>query len=111
MRQHRPDEPPTKREPGQHQRRLNDHEVAAVIADYRHGRSVRQIAAKYGIHQTTTYEHLKRHGVPLRGTQAARDDSDLLDALSRRQQGHSYASIAALFGVHPDTVRRALKRP
>ena len=43
-------------------------DVAEVIALYEAGRSLNQIAEKYGVRHTTIHYHLRREGVPMRPT-------------------------------------------
>ena len=43
-------------------------DVAEVIALYEAGRSLHQIAEKYGVRHTAIHYHLRRQGVPIRPT-------------------------------------------
>jgi len=48
------------------QRRLTPSEVAAIAAEYHHGRSLDELAREFGIHRRTVADHLERLGIDRR---------------------------------------------
>ncbi len=90
------------------QRRLAPGEVTELIAAYREGVPVDELAASFRINRTTVLGHVRRHGVPKRDRRALRQD-DIDNAAMHYARGRSAEWIAAELQVAASTVRRALK--
>ena len=101
---------PTRPAPWTRQRqvRLEAEAVAALIARYLGGEPVPELAAAFGISETTLYAHLERARV---GGRQYRKlwGSQLEEAIARHAAGESVRAIARELGLHRDTVRRALQ--
>lgn len=46
----------------QKQKRLNNEEIAQIIAGYKSGQTMRELAREFGCHRTTVSSNLKKHG-------------------------------------------------
>ncbi len=92
------------------QRRLAPGEVAELVAAYRRGVPVEDLAAAFRVHRTTVLGHVRRHGVPKRERRALQGE-DLGRAAQLYAEGRSAAWVAVQFGVAASTVQRALKEP
>ena len=90
------------------QRRLAPGEVAELVAAYRQGVAVKELAASFRINRTTVLGHLRRHGIPKRDRRALRGD-DVERAKKLYAEGRSADWIAGELGVAASTVRRALQ--
>ena len=90
------------------QRRLAPGEVAELVAAYRRGVPVEDLAAAFRVHRTTVLGHVWRHGVPKRKRRALQGE-DLGRAAQLYAEGRSADWVAVQFGVAASTVRRALK--
>jgi DNA-binding CsgD family transcriptional regulator len=90
------------------QRRLGPDEVIELVAAYRQGIPVEELAASFQINRTTVLGHVRRHGVPKRDRRALRQD-DVERAVTLYAEGRSADWVAAELWVAPGTVRRALK--
>jgi DNA-binding CsgD family transcriptional regulator len=90
------------------QRRLGTDEVAALVAAYRRGVSVQELAASFQINRTTVLGHVGRQGVPKRYRRALQGN-DINRAVTLYAEGRSTEWVADGLGVAASTVRRALK--
>lgn len=90
------------------QRRLAGDEVADLVAAYRRGVPVEELAASFRVSRTTVLGHARRQGVPKRDRRALRGD-DLDRATQLYAAGQSADEVAAQLGVAASTLRRALK--
>jgi hypothetical protein len=90
------------------QRRLTADEQSGLIAGYRDGQSVKELAARYHVHRTTVTAALLRCGEPLRPVGLSDDQVD--EAARRYLNGWSLAMLGAAFTVDDETVRQALQR-
>jgi transposase len=100
----RPDERPV---PRQTQIRLSPHDVAALAAAYRDGKTIKELAQRFGIHRVTVTAHLRRHGVELQRTGLT--EEEIAAAAHLYGLGESLAQLGAKFGVDPTTAWRALR--
>jgi len=89
-------------------RRLNLAQVDLLVAGYRKGKTVYELAADFGIARQTVSLILKRNGVPMR-MQGLRDDQRT-EVAELRAQGWSYARLGTRFGVNASTARAFLLR-
>jgi hypothetical protein len=104
--------------PGQHsnpdrraiQRRLHATEIEDLVAGYRAGRSLADLAAALGVHRRTVAAHLEQRGVQRRVNVRKLRDADIGEASRRYRAGDSLATVGKAHGVHPTTVRRELMR-
>ena len=87
-------------------------DVAEVIALYQAGRSLNQIAEKFGVRHTTIHYHLRRQGVTLRPTGVK--DLRRMPTTQRieqlRAQGLTWAQVAEQVGMSTDGVKRRIYR-
>jgi hypothetical protein len=90
------------------QRRLGTDGVAELVAAYRQGVPVEELAASFGVNRTTVIGHVRRHGVPKRDRRALRG-TDLNRAIDLYAEGRSADWVAGELEVAASTVRRALK--
>lgn len=79
-----------------------------MVAAYRRGVPVEELAASFGVNRTTVLRHVRRHGVPKRDRRTLRG-ADLDRAIGLYGAGRSADWIAAELEVAASTVRRALK--
>jgi hypothetical protein len=90
------------------QRRLVPDEVAELVAAYRRGVPVAELAASFQVNRTTVLGHVRRHGVRKRDRRALQGEE--VDRAAQLYAGGQSADwVAAQLGVAPSTVRRALK--
>ncbi len=90
------------------QRRLGPDEVVELVATYRRGVPVEELAASFQVNRTTVLGHVRRHGVPKRDRRALRQDG-IERAVTLYAEGRSAEWIAEELDVAASTVRRALK--
>lgn len=90
------------------QHRLRPTQVEKLLADYRAGVGVNELATKYEVHRGTVGEILDRHGVARRNRGIAPDQ--IAGAIADYQSGASLAALGAKYSVHPATVAAALRR-
>ena len=90
------------------QRRLAPAEVVELVATYRRGVPVEELAVSFRVNRTTVLGHVRRHGVPKRDRRALQ--SEEVDRAAQLYAGGQSADwVAAQLGVAASTVRRALK--
>ena len=94
----------------QRQRRLTTKESNKLADQYRSGLTVRQLAAKWGIHRTTVLRHLERHGVERRPNRRKLTDASANQAAQLYCKGQSLSQVARQFDVNPTTLRNELDR-
>jgi len=92
------------------QRRLTSSEVAAVAAEYEHGRSLEDLAREFGVHRRTVADHLERLGIARRVNLPKLTPTDIERAVSQYQAGDSLATVGKTLNVDASTVQRALKQ-
>ena len=92
------------------QRRLTPTEIVTVGAKYRQGRSLDDLARKFGVHRRTVADHLERLGVARRVNLLKLTQADIERAISQYQAGDSLATVGKILNVGASTVQRALKR-
>lgn len=90
------------------QRRLRPDAVAELVAAYRQGIPVEELAVSFRINRTTVLGHVRRHGVPKRDRRALRGD-DVDRAVKLYAEGRSAEWVAEELRVASSTVRRELK--
>ena len=89
-------------------RHLSSAEVTQLVELYRGGKSMRELAHKFGIHRVTVSRLLKRQGVELR--MRALDADQIDEAVKMYLSGNSVAQIGEHFGVDHGTVWRQVRR-
>ena len=87
------------------QRRLSPTDIDDLIAAYRAGATIIQLAMEFGIHRTTVAGHLDRHGVPRHSELTVWDDDILREAAELYATGLSLADVAERFRRAGVTVR------
>ena len=99
---------PTRRPRVQTQRRLSADQIAELIAAYRSGKTMKELASEFGIHRTTVSSHLTEHGVSVR--RGGLDQDQTAEAVRLYEQGWSSGRLSEKFGVSADTVLTVLRR-
>jgi hypothetical protein len=83
--------------------------VEQLTADYRRTRSMRKLAAEYGISPAVVRTWLFEAGIDPLGTPGRPTvDVDVDDVRARRDRGETWVSIAEQVGVSVETLRRRL---
>jgi DNA-binding CsgD family transcriptional regulator len=89
-------------------RRLRPDEVEAVATGYRAGKTMKELAAEFGISRQTVSTHLRRAGAPIRREGVAQEQA--VEVVSLYEAGRTSRDIAGRYGVSADTVLRTLRR-
>lgn len=89
-------------------RLLRADEIEALIAGYTEGATLRELAARFGIHRHTVAKHLKDAGVQRRLQPLTA--SQIEEAARLYAEGMSVMEVGAKLGVHGSTVSLVLKR-
>ena len=92
------------------QRRLNAADIADLVAGYRAGQSLSDLAKEFRIHHRTVTAHLEQCGVTRRMNTRKFSNDDLDEASRRYRVGESLATVGIAFNVDAATVRRELHR-
>jgi len=92
--------------PRQVQHRLRPREVDELVAGYRAGSSVYELAERHRVDRKTVSIILERRGVPRRYRLI--EGEQLAEAIKAYESGDSLATLGAQMGVSPYTIRRAL---
>ena len=77
-----------------------------LVASYRAGSTLRELAARYGVHRNTVRRLVACAGVTPR--YRALGPAEIDEATKLYAAGMSLAAVGASFGVHANTVRSAL---
>ena len=92
------------------QRRLNAADIADLVAGYRAGQSLADLAKEFRIHHRTVTAHLEKCGVTQRMNTRKFSNDDVDEASRRYRVGESLATVGIAFNVDAATVRRELHR-
>ncbi len=87
----------------QNQVRLTVEQVEDLVATYRQGTSVPEVASVFGVHRTTVLLQLERNGVDRRLATRKLSDADVAEAAVAYDSGDSPATIGARLGVNAST--------
>lgn len=98
---------PIGRTPKQVQRRLRPAEIDEVIAGYKGGLTVYELAHQFRIHRVTVANLLKRSGLLLRGQSLTA--AQVTDAVSLYDSGLPLTRVAAVIGCSSTTVWNTLR--
>jgi hypothetical protein len=90
----------------QRQKRLGENEIDQLIAAYRAGSTVYELAAQFGCHRKTVSGHLKSHGVRMRLTPLTEEEID--QAVHLYESGLSLVRVGKEIGSNSCTVRARL---
>jgi hypothetical protein len=82
--------------------------VQLLLADYRAGRTGRQLAEQYGLARSTVIGLLRKHGVAVRFPRVTPEEAAEMVRLYRA--GVRQVDIAAQFGRDPGNIWHMLKR-
>lgn len=82
--------------------------MTALVAGYGAGKTMKELAAEFGISRQTVSTHLRQAGAPIRREGIDHDKAAEVAALY--EAGWTSREIADRYGVSPDTVLRALRR-
>jgi hypothetical protein len=83
--------------------------VDALVAAYQSGRTMKELAAEFGINRRTVPAHLRRAGVPIR--RGGLDHDQVAEAASLDEAGWSSGRLAERFDVSADSVLKSLLKP
>jgi plasmid maintenance system antidote protein VapI len=97
---------PIVRTPKQVQKHLEPAAVDELVAAYRAGSTLRELAARYGVHRNTVRRLVAFAGVTPR--YRALGPGEVVEAARMYASGMSLAAVGGLLGVHANTVRSAL---
>jgi hypothetical protein len=92
--------------PRQTQTRLDPCQSNALAMAYRNGKTIKELAQRYGVHRVTVVSLLRRHGVEPR--QVGLTDMEVAEACRLYPEGWSLARLADRYDVDDMTVRRYL---
>lgn len=92
------------------QRRLSPTDIDDLVAAYRKGATINDLAAYYGIHRTTVANHLSRREVMRHHQRTAWDDTTLREAAELYATGLSLAQVGAIFGIDAQTAVSRFRR-
>jgi transposase-like protein len=98
-----------KRAERQIQRRLTKPEVERLVAAYKTGAGVKELAKRFGVCRDTALNHLKRNGFTP-SLRALDDEAVERAKVLYERDGRSLANIGEGNGVDAATVHRALRR-
>ncbi|MHB8312841.1 MAG: hypothetical protein ACYDD0_06020 [Candidatus Dormibacteria bacterium] len=82
--------------------------MAGLVATYRLGVPVEELAASFRVNRTTVLAHVRRHGVPKRDRRTLQREG-IDKAMKLYAEGRSADWVAGELHVAASTVRRALK--
>lgn len=102
------DDRPLVRQIHQRQKLLSEDEIEQLIAAYRAGSTVYQLAKQFGCHRTTVSGCLKASGVQMRRTPLSHEQIE--EAVRLYEAGLSCTKIGHKVGCSPDTVRSHLRQ-
>jgi len=97
----------TERREKQFHHRLRSEEIDQLIAEYRSGVKVKELAIRFQISRGTVIEHVKRAG-GVRHRYPALLPEEIAEASGLYQSGHSLVVVGKHFGINASTVRSAL---
>jgi lambda repressor-like predicted transcriptional regulator len=92
------------------QRRLCPTDINELIAAYRAGATINELAHRYELHQTTVAARLDRHHVERHRAQGEWTSETLAAAADLYATGLSLATVAARYGIDPQTVANRFRR-
>lgn len=78
------------------------------MAGYEAGKSIKELAAEFGINRMTVSSYLRRTGAPLR--RPGLDAEQTAEAVDLYEAGRSSGRLAERFDVSADTILEALRR-
>jgi hypothetical protein len=82
--------------------------VQQLLADYKAGRTGRELAEQYGLARSTVIGRLREHGVAVRYPRVT--PAEAAEMARLYQSGVQQANIAARFGRDPGNIWHVLKR-
>ena len=88
-------------------RQLHSPDIERLVAAYRDGAAVGDLATRFNLHRSTVGRHLRTRGIDTRPPALTPDAA--ASAAGLYQQGWSLTKIADKYGVAGDTVRRRLR--
>ena len=93
----------------QAQKRLNDEEIASLLAGYENGKTANALAKQFGCNRTTVCNILKKHGLFV-SNHIAQKKLDAADVIAMYSNMHKSQEIAEKYGVSPNVVIRFLRK-
>ena len=93
----------------QHKHKLSNNEVAEMIRLYKSGKTVYELADKYGCHRVTVSNILKRNGVTVSVEKSIKLFNPV-EAADLYMAGMKSKDIGIRLGVSEQTIRKCLKK-
>ena len=90
----------------QKQKRLAGDEINQLIAGYKSGPTVYELAVQFGCHRTTVSETLKRNGIKMRRTSLT--EAQIKEAIKLYESGLSLVKVGRQIGANGETIRLRL---
>jgi DNA-directed RNA polymerase specialized sigma24 family protein len=90
----------------QQHKRLTDSQIDQLVADYREGSTILELAVRFDCDRKTVMRHLKLHCVETRYRRLSETQID--EAIALYGEGMSLAKLGKRLGVDPKTVRARL---
>lgn len=90
-------------------RKLNEVQIDLLVKEYQDGKTVYELAARFGVSRGTVTKHVTSRGVKMR--MQGLDPSDLPEVQRLRGEGLSFEKIGRRLGVCAGTVQRLLAKP
>lgn len=94
--------------PKQPQRRLGPEEVDELVAAYRSGATLREVASQFEVHRTTASKHLERRSV--RRRRRSLEPVERAEAIRLYEAGLSVAEVGKRLGFDGGTIWLALRQ-
>lgn len=91
----------------QRQKQLDGEEIAQLVARYRAGATVYELADQFGCHRTTVSECLRSRSVRMRLTPLS--EEQILEAVRLYESGLSLVKVGNRVGANAETVRQRLR--
>ncbi len=88
--------------------RLSDEKVSQIVAAYKTGKTVYELAAEYDCHRVTITAVLKRQGVALRRTSPTAAQID--EMIRLHEAGPSLARVGERFGMNASSALAQLRK-
>jgi lambda repressor-like predicted transcriptional regulator len=92
------------------QRRLCPTEIGELIAAYRAGATINELADRYGLRSTTVAATLDRHHVERHHSESEWTSETLAAAADLYATGLSLAAVAGRYGIDAQTVANRFRR-
>ncbi|GAA1549176.1 hypothetical protein GCM10009788_58800 [Nocardioides humi] len=90
------------------QRRLNQDQVASLVADYQGGMTIKALTVKYNVRHETVSRWLAVNGVAVRPAPAGMPCGKLVEARALREAGWTWKRLGERYGCSHTAARKAV---